>query len=442
MNSTVYLFGGLSGNTEKKHFQVPDDYTSNVFRKYTGIDTDGPVMAVAFEKSLAYHIYCRHTANGYFGFGVLLNGRWLKGQQKLLSVFNDAFDDTVSSGKILLVDEKGQVKCEASAIKHNEQECSRIAERLRSIVNTLAPFTELLPVIDVSTNPSLLHRLPDNATDSDWRKDIGKYRSHYSAYGNVKSNFNHILERLQHTIQERDTLQQDIAKIKKTKKQYELIIVLAAVMFFGALTAIAIINDKNNKIKHQLETIQNNEQTIQDNQQTIANQNNTINSQTATIDNQSHSISRLNDRVAELEFQNADLRSELNLVSIKFPMLVSYIEIANTYSGGTIETDYGNTLHSASSRFLTPRIRYTGLESKSVDLKIKWYNTDGTLRKGDSSPYDCSFSQNVYIHKGESQSITLKGWGTASVGYWRSGTYRLEVWYGTVCLASRKVEVY
>lgn len=444
MNSTVYLFGGISRNSEEKHFQFPDDYTSTVFRKYVGISSNGTVLAVSFDNSLVYHIYCKHTANGYFGFGVLLNGCWVKGQQKMLSVFSDAYVDAVSSGKVLSINDKGAVQCDTYAIKQDEQETTRITERLRSIINTLSPYTytESLPIIDVSTNPNFIHKLPNNATDNDWRNSIGKYRSQYSIYGDVKSNFSHVLERLQNTIQEKEryiakcnSLQEEIAKINKQKKQYELVIGLAVAMFVGAMIAIAVISDKNTKIKNQLETIQNNEETIE-------NQSNTISSQTTTINEQTQSISRLNNRVSELENQNETLQSEINIVASKFPMLVSYIEIANTYSGGNIETNYGNSIYSSSSRYLTPRLNYTGLENGSIELRIKWYSPDGTMRKGASSPSDCSFTQEVYVYKGESQTLTLSGWGNSSAGNWSSGTYRLEIWYGSVCLASRKVKVY
>ena len=104
---------------------------------------------------------------------------------------------------------------------------------------------------------------------------------------------------------EKEELTNQINKINKQKKQYELVIGLAVAMFIGALVAIAIISDKNTKIKNQLAT-------IQDNEETIANQGNTISSQNNTINEQSQSISRLENRIADLESANEDLQSKVS----------------------------------------------------------------------------------------------------------------------------------
>lgn len=442
MNSTIYIFGGESGDSSIKHYQFPDDYTSSIFKRYIELSKDDSILAVSFDKSLAYHVYCKRVVGGYIGFGVVLNGCWIESSTRLLSVFDNAYTELVTTGKILSVNTTGMVQSTASAIMENEQETIQITDGLRNSVNNLSAYVKKIPIIDVSTNPNTLYKLPSQASDDDWSKNAGKYRHMYSLYGKSKNNLNKLLEQLQNAIHEKVLKQQECSKLKeqiekvnKQKKQYELVIGLAVAMFVGALIFIAVISDKNTKIENQLATIQNNEETISAHENTISNQK-------ATISEQTQSISRLNNRVSELENENESMQTKLNIVSGKFPMVVSYIEIANTYSGGDIETNYGNSIYSSSSRYLTPRINYTGLESGTIELKVKWFNPDGSLRKGTSSPSDCCFKQDVYVYKGESQTVSLKGWGNASAGHWNAGTYRLEIWYGSVCLASRSVRVY
>ena len=443
MNSTVYVFGGESGDLNKKHYQFPDDYTTSIFKRYIEqLSNNDSILAISFDKALAYHVYCKRVVGGYIGFGVVLNGCWIKSSTRLLSVFDSAYTELVTTGKILFVNPNGMVQSSASAIMKNEQETKQITDGLRNSVSNLSAYVKKMPIIDVSTNPNTLYKLPSQASDEDWSINAGKYRHLYSLYGKSKNNLNKLLEELQNAIHEKKLIQQECSNLKeqieivnKQKKQYKLVIGLAVALFVGALIFIAVVINKNTKIENQLSTIQNNEETISAHENTISDLKNTINKQTK-------SISRLNNRVSELENENESMQIRLNIVSGKFPMLVSYIEIANTYSGGGIETNYGNSIYSSSARFLTPRINYTGLESGSIELKVKWFNPDGSLRKGTSSPSDCCFKQDVYVYKGESQTVSLNGWGNASAGYWNSGTYRLEIWYGSVCLASRNVRVY
>lgn len=150
-------------------------------------------------------------------------------------------------------------------------------------------------------------------------------------------------------------------------------------------------------------------------------------------------------QISSLEQERDNAKSELSSlksrVSNTYPLIINDIEIANVTYDGDIQTSYGNTLYGSSTMYLRPRIKYIGLTSGDKTLKVKWYNSDGTIRRGTSSPSGFSQSESVYIYNGDN-TCTLSGWGNSTKGHWRSGTYRIEIWYGNSCLKSKTFTIY
>ena len=89
--------------------------------------------------------------------------------------------------------------------------------------------------------------------------------------------------------------------------------------------------------------------------------------------------------------------------------------------------------------FLKPRINYYGLSYGTMNFRIKLYNPDGSLSTG--SYYTYSYSEDVYVYEGEN-TYTFSGWGNETRGHWKSGTYRIEIWYGNSCLKSKEFTIY
>ena len=163
-------------------------------------------------------------------------------------------------------------------------------------------------------------------------------------------------------------------------------------------------------------------------------------------ENASSATSSLRSEISSLKQERDNAKSELSSfkskVSNTYPLIITDIEIANVTDDGDIHTNYGNSLYGNSTMYLQPRIKYVGLTSGDKILKVKWYNPDGSIRRGTSSPFGFSQSQSVYIYSGENNSYTLSGWGYSSKGYWRSGTYRIEIWYDNSCLKSKTFTIY
>lgn len=129
-------------------------------------------------------------------------------------------------------------------------------------------------------------------------------------------------------------------------------------------------------------------------------------------------------------------------VGDSYPIIISDIEIANSYKGGNIETNFGNTIYSSNTMYLKPRITYYGISSGTKTLKVKWFKPDGTMSSGSSSPYGFSQSDEHYLYSGSDNTLTLSGWGNENKGHWRAGNYRIEIWYGNTCLKSKSFTIY
>lgn len=150
-------------------------------------------------------------------------------------------------------------------------------------------------------------------------------------------------------------------------------------------------------------------------------------------------------QIIRLEQERDNAKSELSSfkrkVSNVYPLIITDIEIGNVYEDGRIETDYGEPIYYYNTMYLQPRIKYTGLTSRNMNLKVKWYMPDGTIRQGTSSPSDFSQSVSVNIDDGEN-TITLPGWGKSTKGNWGRGTYRIEIWYEDFRLKSKTFTIH
>lgn len=164
------------------------------------------------------------------------------------------------------------------------------------------------------------------------------------------------------------------------------------------------------------------------------------------LDDVSKRNKNLENRVSSLSQEIESAEEALSTLKSKvgnaYPLIISAIEIANTYKGGSIETDYGNTLYSGNTMYLKPKITYYGISSGTKVLKVKWFKPDGSMSTGTSSPYGFSQSDSHNIYTGPDNTITMSGWGNEDKGHWRSGTYRIEVWYENTCLKSKTFTIY
>ena len=134
----------------------------------------------------------------------------------------------------------------------------------------------------------------------------------------------------------------------------------------------------------------------------------------------------------------SNLKSEIASVS---PFVIYKVEIGNSYKGGSMETDYGNTIYSSRTMYLKPKVYYKCFKADNYEIKVKWYRPNGSLSTGTSSPYGYSQSDSHSLSEGSS-SIEFSGWGNETMGHWESGEYRLEIWCDDRCAFVKQFRIY
>ncbi|MDE6756568.1 MAG: hypothetical protein K2J66_05435, partial [Muribaculaceae bacterium] len=153
-------------------------------------------------------------------------------------------------------------------------------------------------------------------------------------------------------------------------------------------------------------------------------------------------MSRMSTLEQERDKAVSDFTEFKSSVSSVYPIIITDILIGNVNTNDEVDIDFGNSIPSYRTMYLEPRIKYTGLTAGTINLKVKWYCPDGTIRRGTSSPAGFSQSVSTYINEGADNSVTLQGWGNESKGNWGSGTHRIEIWYDNVCLKSKEFQIY
>lgn len=133
---------------------------------------------------------------------------------------------------------------------------------------------------------------------------------------------------------------------------------------------------------------------------------------------------------------------ETKRVESKVPLLITDIEMGNTYKNGNIETNFGNTIYSSSSMYLTPQITVYGFKDEEIELKIKLFSMNGIQRRGESSPQGYTYTSKIQCTKNTLTTCRLGGWGNETRGHWNSDTYRIEIWYKDICLKKHNFTVH
>lgn len=118
------------------------------------------------------------------------------------------------------------------------------------------------------------------------------------------------------------------------------------------------------------------------------------------------------------------------------PFSILSAEVANTESGGSIISGYGNTIYASQGKYLKSRITVNVKTAGTYEIYFKLYTPSGALSTGDNSPTGYSSKDAVAMDEGV-HTYDLIGWGYNNTGNWSSGTYRFEYYYNGVLLGKK-----
>ena len=464
MNVDLYLFGDFGNG----YTQYIDDNTRIKFKSFVEKAKANSQMIIHRDETLMYYTYIRslHSESSnvrYIGISYVLSGNSIRDVEGLFSLFESAITTIASRGVILKYTPQGHITTNVEKIYQVKSEFAHISAYLKSELDTsLLDKKFALPTLDFSINTSEIKTFKFTDSHEEIIKSLATIPTIYifkdKNYENEESkSFSNILSSLNkektNALKTIEKQKSEITKLKRAQKNYKLVIWLIIIIFIGLLCVMSYISNTNVKIQG----LENDKIELNG---IIEEKTNEINQARIDISNLQTEKNRLNSRVKKLEndsssFQNQisslteerdDIKLELskfkNKVNKAYPLIITDIEIANVNYEGKIQNNYGYSIYSYNTMYLKPRIKYTGLTSGYKTLKVKWYNPDGTIKRGTSSPVDFSQSQSIYVYDGDGHIEELSGWGNSTKGHWKSGTYRIEIWYENICLKSKTFTIH
>lgn len=441
MKPIVYLFGRLSGGS---YTQYPDDGTSGVLGKLYPLAKAATQVIIRRDGNFMYYCYIRKLQdNSYVGMCVLLNGTYIEESRKLFSMFETRIDEMCEKGIFICYDKEGEIHPVVSHYHEESEEASFVSERIRLSFTLLLKSGKPLPPVDFSVERDSKKFF----SEEDSLNDIVKssYTFGYTCifkqngYDTIRMNsYRSVLNKINSENNElkgeNDALQEQYKKILNQKKQYRNVVILCILIAVCGI-GLFFLKDSLDSTRNNLDSTKNKLENAQNN---ITQKAKTIKTLNKKIANLQTSLSEETSRREKAENDFSKLKSSFENY---IPVIITDVQIANVYNDGSVETDYGGTIYSSSSMYVKPKITYEGIKtSENITLNIKLYTPTG-ISRGSSSPPGCSWTESFNVYSG-SNTKSFQGWGGASKGHWRSGTYRYEFWYGNVCLKAKTFTIY
>lgn len=469
MNFNFYILGTPS----ERYNQYPNDYTASLMSDWQA-HLKGARLVICRKMNLIYYNYGQIIDKKRFiGFCVVFNGVHIARPKQLIALFKDIIEnDLIKSGEILRYSKEGILHYNVTSF----DECISEYESIKTLINA-----------ELETNESSLELQPLGHFGQDTPATININATDFEIVALTKlSNFVIVndedgsnggyIDKLISDLRTQNIaatekinlLQSEISKINRVKKQYFWIAILSIIVLISLVVLYFLNYNLSNVIANQRATISKDEKIISTLQDSINTNKKDLEYKIQHIDHLNLSISQYKDSIRtyvdEISNLNSELsksRASLNATTAKLqaleekvrnssivkaqsniPLNITDIEIGNTDYNGNIINNYGSTIYSGNTLYLQPKIYYNGINAgATITLKIKWYDPSGTLSTGTSSSNGFSQQQALYVLDGANTYI-LQGWGSNNKGNWGKGIYRIEIWYGDMCLKSKTFNIY
>lgn len=472
MNFDFYLLGTPDG-----YNQYPMDKMVDLFRSFHDEVKADTQLTVYRNAELVYYVYTRNLRaagkNQYFGMVIALNGVYLSHIGNVLSVFEQLCSNIALRGRILKIDKTGKIQFAHSRFLDTPEEIETVLHECRDLVEKhLWNYQKQLPEEYVVPIRAITITYNDDFNNHQLNNLLKEYNRIYftDADNENEEYFDELIARL---YEDNRNLKEQYRQLNSQKKQYRFVIILLIMLAVVGGTLVSVnhyvhlkhveIREKNARIQDQSDSIQYQSTRIQDQSDTIQNQNTLIQDQSDTIgaqinrnkrltnekDRLAQSVSSLQLKIRQLRDSVKNQEDELGMKALEldglrrnigntYPIMISSVQMGNFYYDGTKETDYGGTIFSSYSSYLEPRIKYRGLASGSVPIKMKLYQPNGKLWRDAKSPNDCSRKAYIESKMNRELNINTSDFRVGGAkGYWRRGIYRIEFWYNDrVCLYS------
>ena len=414
MNCTTYIFGNL----KQGYSQYPDDYAKSVFEKMLMHCEDTTQIVTHRKNDLMYYAYVRKcpSNNTVIGLCIVFNSLMMEDTSVLFSLFEDVVGKISADGDVLTFSNDGDI---IPAVDKLEECVQGQIERVRAYLLEKAVRLEencvKLPPVSYGVDAETIKRFSyDDKAD-----DIAQASCAYSyTYIGKNKDFDN-----EAVLQNRELVKEVNAERAKAEEQYKkvasshrnqtaIVGAVLAVVFF--IIGYLIFANSYNILKDELDRL---EVTLKD--------------VTTYKENTEQSLKV---RTASLQKLKESYQAELKKIEKKVPLLIREVKIGNRDGEGKNQTNFGETIYSSSSMYITPQLEIYGLKNCTAEIDVKIYDAYGIMLCSSSSPIDFSDTETIQVKKGVNKTYTLGGWGSGNRGHWRSGKYKFEFWYKGICL--------
>jgi len=450
MNSSVYLFGNFSSG----YTQYPDeDFSASIFQTFYQKSKATTQIAIHRDGHLVYYCYIRKLEqNQYIGLCVLLNDAMITNFSNLFELYENLISYLAEKGYFIRYNEHGNLVSNTEYLFKKIDEIEIVTESLRKGFDNLANNATDLPPenFSVEKDSTKEFTVEDDAYEILRSSHINGFTYIYKSKGfdtAQMTSFKGVLAKVSKENvllkKENKDIKEENKKIKRQKKQFLYVIILFIILISCGIGILSLNNNlrfTQNRLDEANDIISVKDLLIKEKNSLITCKNDTIKSFSSNI---LKLQSSLVDEQSKRENAEQDLKNLKGSVSSSLPILITSIDVGNIDKNNKIVNDYGSSIYSYNTMYLSPRIKYTGIRSgESITLYVKLYNASGALSTGNSSPLGYSFFRTITISSGEDNTVCLNGWGSGSKGHWAKGTYRFEFWYGDMCLKAKTFTIY
>lgn len=421
MNCTTYIFGNL----KQGYSQYPDDYAKSVFEKMLSHCEDATQIVTHRKNDLMYYAYVRKCPSNDTSIGlcIVLNSLVVEDINTLFPLFEETVAKISADGEVLTFSNEGDI---VPSIDELDEIVQGQIERVRSYLLEKAMKLEegcmKLPPVSYGVDADVIKRFSIN----DKVEEIVEASCIYNyTYIGKNSNFdNETIQKNQELIKEvnieRTKAEEKYKKVAGASKRKSIIVgsILAIIAF---IISYLTFKSPYQRLEEDL---------------------------TYSTGKLQQAISQKNSVEQSIEIRSKSLKEikkthqmEMEKARKKLPFLITEIKIGNTDGDGNTETNFGGTIYSSSSMFITPQIKVYGLKNYTAKIDVKLFDAYGMMKCGYASPIDASYCDTIRVKKGEYSTYTLKGWGGNRKGHWSSGRYKLEIWNSNKCLSKHSFTI-
>lgn len=372
MESLVYYFGKDRDN----YYQYPTDYTEDFFQKELINARNKAQIAIHRDGNLLFYSYIRQLDNKESKIGISLATDFIfLDYQDLFETLETFYSILAESGTIVRFVDSGQVTINPLPFSDEKVYLEELSKEIKAYISDVPKNKRRkLPVQDFSVSKDDCKELSLEDANTEIALALESFSNVYISTTRLEiekvTSWGAQIREKTERIQQLET---ENEKIKKQKKQYRLVLLLAFVLM-GCVVGLIAFNNNIENLKTELKENENSitalRLNIEEKKATIAKLNSTVDKQKSEISGLNTKVSELKTTIEELEEDKQNLKTSLSKLP---PLLINDIKLGSKYySGDDIIIHPGNRLVSSNVLYLFPELSYTGIRSEIITLTSKY----------------------------------------------------------------------